>query len=201
METKRKIIQIKGANASGKTTIVKQLIALEPEPILLTDRLIQKGKPWATILPTRKWAIAGHYPIEAKGGGADLIHTVDELKFILAKLIFDYPDYDIVFEGVMVSTTMTMYRWMQDYNWLEPVIVMLMSDLDGAIRRLSERKGIQVTADMFTQLKPKVERMVTQIKAHKPEHIRYIYVDTIAKDDMVYEFLAAVDWSPNNGQT
>lgn len=194
MEIKRKIIQIKGANASGKTTIVKQLIALEPEPLLLTDRLLQKGKPWATILPNLKWAIAGHYPLEAKGGGADLIHTVDELKYIMAKLVFDYPEYWIVFEGVMVSTTMTMYKWMLDYNWLEPVIVMLMSDLDGAIRRLSKRKGVQVTPDMFTQLEPKIKRMVTQIKAHDPKHVTFIHVDDVAEEDMVYEFLAAVEW-------
>lgn len=194
----RKIVQIKGANASGKTTICKQLIALEPEPILITDTKLQKGKPWATILPNLKWAIAGHYPVEAKGGGADLIHTVDELKYILAKLITEYPDYNIVFEGVMVSTTMTMYTFMLDWAedkqaCLQPLVVMLMSDLDGAVRRLSIRRGEQVTADQFTQLQPKVERMLTQVKAHAAEHVRFIYVDQIPLEEMVWEFLAAVE--------
>lgn len=197
----RKIVQIKGANASGKTTICKQLQALEPSRNLLIESAsakpgFLKGKPYATLLPSLKLALVGEYPVTAKGGGCDLIHTMDELKGILDKLVAEYPQYSIVFEGVMISTTLTTYGWMQQYTGLEPLVVMLMSDLDGAIRRLSQRRGETVTADMFTQLQPKVERMQTAIKRHSPEHLRFIYVDQIPLEDMVWEFLAAIGYEP-----
>lgn len=191
----KKLVQIKGANGSGKTTIVKQLIALEPKPILLSDPSLLKGKPYATVLPKLGWVAVGHYPVTAKGGGCDLIHTVDELKYILNLLALNNPSYHIVFEGVMVSTTMTMYNHMLGFDPLkrQPLVVMLMSDMDGAIKRLSKRKGVQVSPEQFTQLAPKIERMVTQIKRHDPRHLRFIYVDDLDEADMVWEFLACCE--------
>lgn len=196
----RKVVQIKGANGSGKTTIVKQLIALEvaEQVCRLSNKNVNKGKPYATLLPNLKWIVVGQYPVDAKGGGCDTIHTMDELKAIVDKLVAEYPDHWIVFEGAMISSTMTMYYHIRD-RVPYPVAVLLVASLEGCVARLERRKGVTPGSTDFNHVEDKVQRILRQDHLYDPIHIRHIMVENLPEQEMVYEFLAAVGWDPELG--
>lgn len=65
-----KVVQIKGSNGSGKTTIVKQLIALSNEARTLTWHSL-RNKVYATIMPDIGWVALGNYPADKPMGGCD----------------------------------------------------------------------------------------------------------------------------------
>ena len=193
----RLIAQIKGANGSGKTTIMKQLIDLAGDCyyLLRDDYNLYdlKGKPYATVLYNLKWIIMGHYPKTAKGGGCDNIHKVDHMKAILDDLHASYsPNYSIVFEGAMISSTMTLYYHIRDMHDVTARAVLLRASLEGCIRRLEHRKGIKLTLDSFNHVEDKCLRIFRQDHLYIANHIRSIDVDNIAEEEMVYEFLDVV---------
>lgn len=192
----RHCVQVKGANGSGKTTIARQLIGLSNDVAELYSQDIFKGKkPYATLLADLHWLVIGSYPAGGKSGGADLIHFMDDLLISLYKAFHEYPDCWVLVEGAMISTTMTTYNFLVQNN-MNPLVVILNTTMEGCLRRLEARKGdgVKLTADMFTQLAPKLDRIPKQ--KHQPEHVRQMYVDRLPLEDMVYEFLAAVDWQP-----
>lgn len=190
----RYTVQVKGANGSGKTTIARQLIGLSSmKDEVYSPDLFKGKKPYATVLADLGWVVIGSYPAGGKSGGADLIHYMDDLFISLYKAFHEYPNYWILVEGAMISTTMTTYNFLLQNN-MNPLVVILNTTMEGCLRRLEARKGdgVKLTADMFTQLAPKLDRIPKQ--KHQPEHVRQMYVDRLPLEDMVYEFLAAVDW-------
>lgn len=193
----RHVVQVKGANGSGKTTIARQLIALEVNSSVYTVKLkgLNNEKPIATILPNLKWAIMGTYPAGGKSGGCDIINRMDWLLPGISEIADLFPDFWILAEGAMISTTMTTYNYLVNCN-LNPLVVILNTDMEHCLRRLEKRKGdgVKLTADMFTQLAPKLDRIPKQ--KHQPEHARQMYVDQLAEEDMVYEFLSVIGWHP-----
>lgn len=192
----RHVIQVKGANGSGKTTIARQLIALSGCRDEVYSQDIFKGKkPFATVLPDLGWAVIGSYPVGGKSGGADLIHYMDDLLISITRAYQYYPQFWILVEGAMISTTMTTYNYLVECK-MNPLVVILNTTMDGCLRRLEKRKGdgVKLTADMFTQLAPKLDRIPKQ--KHQPEHVRQMYVDELSEEDMVWEFLSVIGWKP-----
>lgn len=98
------IINIRGTNGSGKTTIAEDLIK-EYGPAKLTS--IQKsGKQiLATFLPSAKLMLIGPYP----GGcrGCDRIKTQDEV--CNAVEVAARYEHNVLFDGVLVSTLYSRY--------------------------------------------------------------------------------------------
>lgn len=189
----RHVVQVKGANGSGKTTIARQLIGLSGDVSEVYSQDIFKGKkPYATLLADIGWVVIGSYPAGGKSGGADLIHYMDDLLLSLYKAYTTYPDYWVLVEGAMISTTMTTYNFLRENN-MNPMVVILNTTMEGCLRRLETRKGdgVKLKPEDFTQLAPKLDRIPKQ--KHQPEHVRQMYVDRLPLEDMVYEFLAAVD--------
>lgn len=189
-----KTVQIKGANGSGKTTIGRQLVTLSSNmELLVNDRLI-KGKPYATVLHDLKWTMAGPYYADKYRSGWDSLGTrrMDELFAVMDSLRANYPDYWMLVEGAMISTTMTTYRYILAAGQ-QPCIVILHTTMQGSLKRLEKRNNVsELTPGMFTQLEQKLDRIPKQI--HQPEHVCHIHVDTLPEADMVYEFLSVVGW-------
>lgn len=197
----RKIVQVKGANGSGKTTIARQLIALSSNPTEVYSQDVMKGrKPYATLLPDLGWVVIGSYPAGGKSGGCDTINQMDDVMMAIQVAAFTYDKHWILFEGAMIATTMTCYNFMlkvQADLMFEPAVVILYTTMDGCLRRLEKRKGdgVKLTPEMFTQLAPKLDRIPKQ--KHQPEHVYRMDVDQLSEGDMVYEFLSVIGWSPN----
>jgi len=191
----RKVVQIKGANGAGKTTIMRQLIELnQGEVELLVDESFNKGKPYGTILHDLKIALVGHYPPGSKGGGCDNINKVAWQKESIGRLAEYYPDYMVIAEGAMASTTMTLYNYIIAIDEV-PCVVILQVTMDGCLRRLEKRKGLEpgtLTPDSFTQLQPKLDRIPKQ--PHIVDHVVTMDVEELAEKDMIWDFLVAVGY-------
>lgn len=184
-----KIVQIKGSNGTGKTTLMKQLVALSNDIYFVHHP--ETRKPHATVLYDLQWCIIGLYPEEKQMGGCDNIHTVQEVKDILLELVESYPGYWIAFEGMMISTTMTMYNYMlelQQSHGIEPYVVVLKSSVEGCLKRIEKRRGSPLErTDLVAQ---KCELVMRH--QYSPEHVAYIDVDSIGVDDMLPTFLQTV---------
>ena len=96
------IVQIRGTNGSGKTTIVNKIMerckTIEPE----TSFLLPKRKKPAALICTHNGgsiAVIGHY--DCPTGGCDTIQKQD----IIFNLIRHYHDHGhaVLFEGIIVS--------------------------------------------------------------------------------------------------
>jgi len=188
------IIQIKGSNASGKTTIVKQLIELSDSVRYLRWN---NGKIYATVMDDLQWVAVGFYD-DKPMGGCDRLHTVDHVKRAIVDIMDDYPDYAIVFEGMMISTIKsTFYNYLlelQDSDNICPVFVILRTTIDGCIARLESRrthKGVikQSTVDGMER---KCIAIVRHALTYDQDRVAWMDVDAIANKNMVGTFLELV---------
>lgn len=184
-----RIINVRGSNGSGKTTLAKQLIALSQDKFYVRDR--RTHKPYATILYDLQYAIVGIYPEDKQMGGTDNIHTMQEIKDIVLELVESYPGYFIFLEGMMISTTTTIYRYMlelqQSHNVI-PMVVVLKSSVEGCLKRIEKRRGSPLQrTDLVAQ---KCELVLRH--QYKPEHVAYINVDSVQEHDMLRVFLETV---------
>ncbi len=106
------IINIRGTNGSGKTHLVKRLIASHE-----MDDVVEDGKIIGHLL-NGKLYVVGMYTKHGAHGGADTIKTSDEI----CRRIREFSKYgNVIFEGVIVSTVYQ--RWADlseeiDQAWL-----------------------------------------------------------------------------------
>lgn len=182
------VVQIKGSNGSGKTTIMKQLIALSQDKFHVLD---ERQKPYATILYDLQWAIIGTYPETSAMGGLDNIHTVQRSKDILLELLEAYPGYWIAMEGVIASTTMTLYYYLKELqksHGIDPAIVVLQSSVAGCLKRIEQRRGSPLPNT--TGVAQKCALVMRH--QYQPGDAVYLNVDDIPKECMLEAFLQAI---------
>lgn len=189
-----KIIQIKGANGSGKTTIAKQLIACG-EHVLV--RLTKQGKPYATILPDLGWIVIGHYDPASKMGGCDNMPNIASIKFAIRNCLALYPNYyGIVFEGMMISTIKsTFYEYLlglEKKNGIEPLFVILDTTTDSCLKRISGRGTMKPNLKV-ENIASKVESIKRHALTYDQKYVRWIDVDKVKPYDMLSTFLIVID--------
>lgn len=191
----RKIIQIKGANATGKTTIARQLISLSSNIELVNN-------PRVTLLHDLNIVLMGHYSGNyVTGGGCEntTLRPIENLKSELELASLTYCNYDVIFESMMLSTTMTAYNFMiSNLFSRQPIVVLLISSLQGCLDRLKIRsQELRKESHMVSTepIQQKVALITRHLKYYNSNHVRYIQVDNIPKEDMVFEFLSVIGWS------
>lgn len=189
METRTMVVNLRGANGSGKTTIAKQLLALSNDKYYALHP--DTRKPYATILYDIQWVLLGVYDEDKGMGGCDGIRTMKEVHDILYEMVDTYSGYYILLEGMLISTTMTVYNYMleleKSHN-IVPMVVVLKSSVEGCLKRLEHRRGSPLErTDLVAE---KCELVLKH--QYKPEHVAYIDVDNIAEQDMVRRFLETV---------
>ena len=201
-----KIVQIKGSNGSGKTTIVKQLIRLSSDVHLLEAKGFG-GKTVATIMDDLGWIAIGGYPEESAMGGCDRIRTIDNIKWAIDEAYDHSPGYWIVFEGMMVSTIKsTFYQFLLDMrqrsraDWMEdidPLFVILRTTAERCVERI-EGRGTKRAGLKVDNVRAKCEMVVRHAKTYDQAYVRWLDVDDVPLDRMVWEFLDLVgedsDW-------
>lgn len=102
-----KIVNIRGTNASGKSTIPMQMFANDNTTYVLTRKDDKgKDKDVAMVFPKYGYVAIGSY--FGKTGGLDRIRTTQEQKDII-DLVSKLP-YNIVFEGILASTVFSTWR-------------------------------------------------------------------------------------------
>lgn len=201
-----KIVQVRGCNGSGKTTIVRGLLSLDhpknvshlywPNP--KNPKL--KPRTFATVAEGIGWAAIGSYPDGSKMGGCDGMKTMDDIKEAIIATYEQCPNlFGIVFEGMMISKSKwTFYDYLlglkQEHPDIEPLFVILATSVKGCLGRIHDRgthrAGVgAVNVDMIRE---KCEVTIKYAHEFDKQYVRWINVEKTPKTQMLSKFLHKV---------
>lgn len=190
-----KVVQIKGANAAGKTTIMRDLQALSNNVEVLSW---PNGLAFATVLHDLKFILIGEYKATSRMGGMDEIPTAIEVRTAILQSLRMYPKYRaVIVEGMLLSTTKYAYYnlqlWLKKTKGYMPYIVCLSSTVKATLKRLEARGATREGGVKVANIKDKIDRVNNYGRDYKQKYVRWMYVDKIAREDMLEEFLKAIE--------
>ena len=194
-----KIVQIKGSNGSGKTTIVKQLINYSSDVKVLSIK--STGRIFATAMDDIGWVAIGEYPEDKKMGGCDKFPrpgTVKLIKEAIRTAMVARPDFWIVFEGMMISTIKsTFYDYLlmlERSEGITPLFVVLNSSVQGCMSRLGDRGTARSNrSKLVKNVGSKCKLVIRHARTYDPKYVRWLDVERVPVDNMALEFIRAVD--------
>lgn len=135
-----KLIQIRGCNASGKTTTVRQFI--EKNNFRSEEIFIKGIRTYITINQDNSIVILGRY--DKKTGGCDLFENKEHVFNTIIWLIVNIRPKTIIFEGLIYGLTYKfaseLSDYVKNYNY-KYVGICLYVNPDIAIERLYKRNG------------------------------------------------------------
>ncbi len=183
------VVQIKGSNGSGKTTIVRQLISRSNAVIDVEDGA---GKVILVVLEDLGWLTIGRYSENSKTGGCDTMRTVQSIKDAIVMARRDYPTYNVVFEGMMISTIKTTFYdlLLERISGISPLFVILTTDADCCLERISNRvAGGRSSMKSRDGVANKCDIVVRHAKCYDQKYVRYIDTSNIPLDGMLDAFM------------
>ena len=142
VEQKRLLVNIRGTNGSGKSTIP---ISLKDDPDMYEVVKPYQGKPKKilTVFPNYGWVALGDYSNPT--GGLDKFPNKAFTEKVLYYALKKFPEYNILMEGILAATTYSTYadlfREVQDSYGIQPVIYYLMPPVETCIERIKKRNG------------------------------------------------------------
>lgn len=135
-----KIIQIRGTNGSGKTTIVREFLRTHASTIIsitVNGKRIECHKTGEII-------VIGRYDKNACGGCDSEIHSVELFKNTIAKIIRVYKPEALIFEAVFYGKT---FKFSNDINRFaraagyDYIALCLIPTFEKCCERVYERNG------------------------------------------------------------
>lgn len=183
-----KVVQLKGSNGTGKTTLVKQLGAMSEDWTWVTW---PDGTVYATVFDNVRWAAIGKYDPDKPMGGCDLMPSIEAIKRAILDVRRNYPDHWIVFEGMMISTIKsTFYEFLTSLQTkdVQTLFVVLKSTPEGCVKRIQGR-GTMKPGLKVDNVAQKCEMIVRHAKEYDPTLVRWINVDDTPEECMLPFFL------------
>lgn len=188
------IAQIKGSNGSGKTTIVKQLLS-HSDVISVHN----EDAGCLTVAEDLGWVVVGKYSMDKAMGGCDTVSSgVEGIKSLIygamEYCVGRLDMYGIVFEGMMISTIKsTFYNYVLRWQPLfTPRFVILQATLEGCLERIRGRGTMKSNLN-HDNIRNKCEMVIRHAMTYDPQYVRWIDVEHIPVEQMLPEFLKAVD--------
>lgn len=191
----RLLINIRGCNGSGKSTIPIEMLKRDKEAQVVRKLYNGKEKVIAHVSPKFKTVILGSY--FNKTGGLDTFPNNKFTKKVLKYCIRHYPEYDILMEGIIASTIYSTYRDLfesvEKQYCITPVIINFIPPLDTAIDRIYQRNcGKPINEDAVENKWNIVKRNHFKFK---DDGFISLLVDTSVyrKQEMLGNFLGVID--------
>jgi tRNA uridine 5-carbamoylmethylation protein Kti12 len=135
-----KIIQIRGNNGTGKTTIIREFIKGKSSDIIKV--FVEKHE--IECHKINDIIIIGRYDKNDCGGCDPVIKSGDELKNLIAKILKLFKPKILIFEGVMYGKsfdfTYQIYRYALKMN-IDFFAICLEPDFDTSLERIYKRNG------------------------------------------------------------
>ena len=139
----RVLVNVRGCNGSGKSTIPLSML---DDPEMFVDTLADSNGEKVislTVFPTYGWVALGTY--FNKTGGLDTVKCIAATEIGVHAALCLYPDYDVLMEGILCSTTFSSYAAMfhkvEAAYGVKVLILSLMPPVDVAISRVYARNG------------------------------------------------------------
>lgn len=138
----RKLIELRGANGAGKSSTIHSLISISGDKS--TFHHDKDKRRDLVALRDIGLVIAGPYH-RGVGGGMDCIHSTQEKMDLIraaCELANELGGYDVIFEGIMISTVMS--TWRDFYLGMEgftPMVIHLFAPPSELCRRIYTRNG------------------------------------------------------------
>lgn len=139
------IVNIRGCNGAGKSTVPMLMMEADPEFEVIKLGVGKNGKPCApaiTVFHKLKWVALGTY--FNKTGGMDTYGTNQETRDALKHVLDNYPDYDVVMEGVIASTIKSTYAELftnLEAQGHQVLIMAFLPPLKVCLERIQQRNG------------------------------------------------------------
>lgn len=191
------IINIRGCNGAGKSTVPMLMMEADPEFEVVKLGVGKNGKPCApaiTVFHKLKWVALGTY--FNKTGGMDTYGTNAETRQALEYVLENYPEYDLVMEGVIASTIKSTYAEL--FKSLEKqghqvLIMAFLPPLRVCLERIQQRNGGKpIKEDLVESKWNSVESGVAYFRN---EGLTAIRIDTskCSRENMLKNFLKTVE--------
>ena len=191
------IVNIRGCNGAGKSTIPMSMMELEPDYEIIKLGVGKTGKPCnpaLTVFHKQKWVALGTY--FSKTGGMDTYSNNQETVQALEYALKHYPDYDIIMEGVIASTIKSTYAEL--FKSLEAqghqVLVMaFVPPLEVCLERIQQRNGGKPIKEELVA--GKWRSVNSGVRYFRDAGLTALRVDTskVTKESMLKCFLKTVD--------
>lgn len=191
------IVNIRGCNGAGKSTVPMSMMEIDPEFEVVKLGVSKTGKPCApaiTVFHKLKWVALGTY--FNKTGGMDTYGTNEETRQALAYALENYPEYDIVMEGVIASTIKSTYATL--FKQLEEeghqvLIMAFVPPLKVCLERIQSRNGGKPIKEDLVE--SKWRSVNTGVDYFRNEGLTCLRIDTskCSKGNMLKNFLKTVD--------
>lgn len=191
------IINIRGCNGAGKSTVPMSMMELDPDFEVVKLGVGKNGKPCApaiTVFHKLKWVALGTY--FNKTGGMDTYGTNAETKTALFHALTNYPDYDILMEGVIASTIKSTYaelfKELQNYGH-QVLIMAFVPPLEVCLERIQQRNGGKpIKEDLVAS---KWHTVNSSVDYFREQGLTCLRIDTskCSKESMLKNFLKTVE--------
>ena len=139
-----RLINIRGANGAGKSTVPIQMLNTDPLAFELTYHYNNKERIMATVFPSYNYIVVGKYE-GLKCGGLDTFKTTEQI-FDTLDLLWELP-YNLIMEGVISSTVFSTYKqWFECANDRHKskrniTVASILPGEDTCINRVLQRNG------------------------------------------------------------
>ena len=191
------IVNIRGCNGSGKSTIPISMMELDPEFEVVKLGVSKTGKPCSpalTIFHKLGWIALGTY--FNKTGGMDTYKSNAETEMALMYALRNYPEYDIVMEGVIASTIKSTYAELfreLEEDGHQVLVMAFVPPLEVCLERIQERNGGKPIKEELVLVK--WNSVNSGVEYFRKEGLTCLRIDTskCSKKSMLKNFLKTVD--------
>lgn len=173
------------------------MMELDPEFEVIKLGVGKNGKPCGpaiTVFHKLKWVALGTY--FNKTGGMDTYGTNAETRTALFHALTNYPDYDIVMEGVIASTIKSTYaelfKQLQEYGH-QVLIMAFVPPLEVCLERIQQRNGGKaINEDLVAS---KWRSVDSGVDYFRNEGLTCLRIDTskCSKESMLKNFLKTAE--------
>lgn len=198
MTDTKKLVNVRGTNGSGKSTIPFSMLAADPKSFELTYAFENRERVIATVFPTLGWLALGSYRTAC--GGLDSYKTTEQT-FDSIRLLWDLP-FNILMEGVISSTVRGSYQdFFKSVNGemekpRDIIIFTLLPPFETCLARIQVRNGGKaIKQDQVLSKYRTIERNV--------QHFKDAGLDSrsgdnsiITKEETLSWFLTSIGESP-----
>lgn len=190
---KRVLVNIRGTNGSGKSTIPLSMYE-DPKAYIIQKPYKGKKRKIATVFPSKGWIALGSYL--NKTGGMDTFPNNELTQKALWYVLKKYPEYDVLMEGIIASTIRSTYidlfQKVQDSGMAKVLVINFLPPVEVSLERVQLRNGGKpVKEDAIEAKRRTVEKCH---KAFKEAGFVSVRVDTskYSKEEMLPMFLRIV---------